>query len=249
MYEDPAVEALLGCLAMCQHHRQRRCLEDRVVLLTLHLADTAARRYGGRGVDLDDLTQVARLALIKAVRGYRHGRGPSFAAYALPTVTGELKRHFRDHGWAIRPPRQLQEVSLRIARQESALRQSLQRDPTDDELAAAVGVTLDTLVEARAAGRGYHTASLDGGLSTSLQVHDARDYIDELLTSQTLSNALAQLTPRQRQILHMRFVEERTQSEIGQAIGVSQMQVSRLLTTILAKLRASLDEADLEVVA
>jgi RNA polymerase sigma-B factor len=245
-HRDPAVDALLECLGLCQQERQRRCLENRVVMLTLDLADSAARRYGGRGVDLEDLTQIARLALVKAVRGYRCGLGHGFAAYAIPTMTGEIKRHFRDHGWAVRPPRRLQEVSARIAQEEPALRQRLQRDPTDAELAGAVGVPGAVLNEARTATLGYHTTSLDGGPADAAprQVPDERDDIEALLTREALQSAMAHLTPRERDILHMRFVEERTQSDIGRLIGVSQMQVSRLLAGILGRLHTSLTQTD-----
>src|SRR6476661_7276851 len=133
---DVAVEALLACLSMCHHPRQRRSLQDRVVVHSLHLADRTARRYRARGVDIEDLTQVARLALVKAVRGYQCGRGCGFTAYAVPTITGEIKRYFRDHGWAVRPPRRLQELTARVAVEETSLRQRLHREPTAQEVAA-----------------------------------------------------------------------------------------------------------------
>jgi RNA polymerase sigma-B factor len=248
---ERAVEALLECLALCRHDRQRRSLENRVVLLSLEIADTAAHRYSGRGVELDDLIQVARLALVKAVRGYRPERGNGFAAYAVPTVTGEIKRHFRDYAWAMRPPRSLQELSGRMGRDEAALRQRLRRDPTEEELAASLGVSTEVLRQARSASLNFHTDSLDYTAEDSapIQVPDVRDDIDKMLTRQVLRAALAQLTALERDILQMRFVEELSQSRIAAEIGVSQMQVSRLLSRILTRLRSSLTETSAQPVA
>jgi RNA polymerase sigma-B factor len=241
-----AADALLATMAMCPTQRQRRSLEGRVVALTLGLADSVARRYRGRGVDVDDLTQVARLALLKAVRGYRSGRGRGFAAYAVPTMSGEIKRYFRDFGWAVRPPRRLQEVRARVAEEDHALRQRLQREPSDPELAASLGLSRSELDEARTAAYGYQTCSLDGGPADGvpLEVPDDHDAVDELLTRDALHSALANLSAREQDILHMRFVEERTQSDIGKRIGVSQMHVSRLLAGILTTLRATLTQDD-----
>jgi RNA polymerase sigma-B factor len=133
-----------------------------------------------------------------------------------------------------------------VAVEERVLRQRLHRDPTAEEVAAAVGVSRSTVEEARIATRGYHTSSLDGGVADAspMQVPDDRDDIGDLITRQALHGAVSALTDRERAILRMRFVEERTQSEIGAALGVSQMQVSRLLAGILRKLRVSLTEAD-----
>jgi RNA polymerase sigma-B factor len=235
------VDDLLERLQTCRDVDQRRSIESDLMLLTLAIADSAARRYVGRGVDVDDLTQVARLALVKAIRRYRCGRGPGFAAYAVPTITGEIKRYFRDCGWAVRPPRRLQEVRARLLEAEPELRQKLQREPDDDELASAIGVTRGELDEARAATCGYRTASLDAEPDgTPIQVSDGRADIDWFLTSRALRQTLARLTAREREILRLRFVEERTQAEIGQVIGVSQMQVSRLLSGLLGRLRHEL---------
>ncbi len=244
---DAATEPLLATLQLCATEVQRRPLERRVVLLTLELADNAARRYRGRGVDLDDLTQVARLGLVKAIRGYRSDHGPGFAAYAVPTVTGEIKRYFRDHGWAVRPPRRLQEISAQVPGAEAALRQRLQREPSDVEVAAAVGVSPEVLEHARRATGAYHTLSLEGTRAdddTPIQVQDADDAIEGFETRTALATALASLTRREREILRLRFVEERTQAEIGQAIGVSQMQVSRLLAAIMLRLRSALSDEE-----
>lgn len=239
-------EELLATLAQTDCPEQRRELEHEVVLLTLDIADHAARRYRGRGMDFEDLRQVARLALVKAVRGYRADRGPCFAAYAVPTVTGELKRHFRDAGWAVRPPRRLQEARLEVARREEELRQDLQREPTRDELAASLGLSLGTLAEAAQAASGFQAASLDGapGDGLPMELPDDRDDYAQIDLRDALHRALAGLGRRELQILRLRFVEERTQAEIGAVIGVSQMQVSRLLSATLARLRTAMLTAD-----
>jgi len=238
------VEALLSQLASCRDAAARQAIEQEVVSLTIDLADCAARRYRGRGVDPEDLTQVARLALVKAVRGYRCGKGHGFSAYAVPTVMGELKRYFRDSGWAVRPPRRLQEVRSSVASVEEQLRHQLMREPSPAEVAAAVGVSESDLDQARRAMSGYRTTSLESGSpdGSPIQLPDPGDQIDAVVTRQALQAAIGTLTERERQILHLRFVEERTQSDIGEAIGVSQMQVSRLLTSILTRLRTTLFE-------
>jgi RNA polymerase sigma-B factor len=214
-------------------------------MLTLDLADSTARRYQGRGIDTEDLTQVARLALVKAVRGYRPGRGHGFVAYAIPTMSGEIKRHFRDCGWSVRPPRRLQEIRGRIGPAEERLRQRLHREPTEVEIADELGVTRAELDAARQATSGYHAISFEGRYpdDPTLDVADSCDDFSTLLEHDALSGALSALTAREQQILRLRFVEERTQSEIGRAVGVSQMQVSRLLSTALARLRSQLAQA------
>ena len=238
------VEVLLAELSSCTDAALRQSIEQEVVTLTIDLADCAARRYRGRGVDPEDLTQVARLALVKAIRGYQPGKGHGFSAYAVPTVLGELKRYFRDSGWAVRPPRRLQEVRSAVASVEEQLRHALLREPCPQEVADAVGVTEEDLDQARRAMSGYRTTSLESGSpdGSPLQVADPADHMDAVVTRQALHAALETLTERERQILHLRFVEERTQSDIGEAIGVSQMQVSRLLTSILRRLRTILFE-------
>ncbi|NNM45107.1 sigma-70 family RNA polymerase sigma factor [Knoellia koreensis] len=240
------VEQLLDELGRCKRSAARRALEQELVTLTLDMADSAARRYRGRGIDQDDLTQVARLALVKAIRGYNSDKGNAFAAYAVPTVLGELKRHFRDHGWAVRPPRRLQEARAAIATTHERLRHELMREPTEAEIAAAVGATPSLLDSARTATRVYRTTSLESGGADGLplQVPDERDEMEAVVTRHALHSALLQLTDREQRILHLRFVEERTQAEIGAEIGVSQMQVSRLLTGILERLRHTLVDTE-----
>jgi RNA polymerase sigma-B factor len=183
------------------------------------------------------------------VHRYRPGAGAGFAAYASPTVSGEVKRWFRDQGWAVRPPRRIQELRAGLVVEEERLRHALRRDPLDGEVARVLGVTAADVAEARACSAGYHATSLDAltAAGTSLAdrllvdpghagVHEVRD---------VLRRSIACLSERQRLVLHLRFVEELTQSEIGEHIGVSQMQVSRILRGILDRLRADLLGDDL----
>jgi RNA polymerase sigma-B factor len=245
---DPVIRAerLLDDLQTCADPHEREAIEEQVVLLTLGLADSSACRYRGRGIDHEDLVQVARVALVKAVRGYRPGRGHGFAAYAMPTILGELKRHFRDCGWAIRPPRRLQEIRGQVRSQTEVLVQELHREPTVPELAKALGVNAADVDAAQDATWGYHTTSLDSGPGEAAPLHvaDPCDDYAKLLEHDALRRAVAQLSPRERHILKLRFVDELTQLEIGERIGVSQMQVSRLLSSVLNRLRSVLEEAE-----
>lgn len=226
----------------------RAHFQERMVLLALPLADMMAKRYAGRGIETDDLVQVARTALVLAAQRYRPGTGSGFAAFAVPTISGELKRWFRDHGWSVRPPRRVQELRPVVAREEERLRCLLAREPSDEEVAAAMGVDRHDLAEVRLCSAGYHATSLDtpaasgGALADVFLITECPT--DAWDTSDALGRAIATLTARQRRILHLSFVEEQTQAEIGAQIGVSQMQVSRILRSILEHLRLTLDRAD-----
>jgi len=238
-------ERLLESLDGCSAQETERCRHE-AVLLSLDLADMVARRYSGRGIEDDDLVQVARMALVKAVRGYRPGRGHSFAAYAVPTVSGEVKRYFRDKGWAVRPPRRLQERRVQLLAAEEELRHELSREPSRTELAQRLGLDLAELDETTACFTAYHAHSLDvpardgGALDVGV---DGEDEADRLVLRDALVHAVTQLTERERVIVRLRFVDECTQSEIGAVLGVSQMQVSRLLAGILRRLRCSIEPA------
>ena len=243
---DGAVEELAVELARATHPHERAELRERIVLLALPLADAIARRYTRRGIDTDDLIQVARTALVAAVHRYRPGAGAGFAAFAAPTVSGELKRWFRDHGWSVRPPRRVQELRSRLVVEEEALRHVVARHPHEDELAAALGVSVRDVAEARQCSAGYHAVSLDGATSSGAELAD-RVLVVECPTGtvdqlDALGWALGRLSERQRALLRMRFVEELTQAQIGRRIGVSQMQVSRLLRATLDRLREDLDD-------
>ena len=217
---------------------------DAVVLLNLGLADGIASRYLGRGLERDDLVQVARLGLVKAVRRYRPALGQSFAGFAAPTISGEIKRHFRDTGWMVRPPRRLQELGARLRDAEKDLEQQLHRKPTPLEIAQALGVEEGQVRAAREASSSFHAVSLDVPVTTEhrpdLAVDDADDPFTAFDDAQWLGAALADLSDRERVVLRLRFVELLTQSEIAQQIGVSQMQVSRILRATLSRLRTRL---------
>jgi RNA polymerase sigma-B factor len=226
---------------------EAEALRDEAVLLMLDLPEQVARRYAGRGIEHDDLVQVGRLGLVKAAAGYRPGMGSCFAAYAMPTVSGEVKRHFRDCGWSVRPPRRLQEVRALLGAEEEQLTQRLHRIPTRDEVAAELGLEPDEVTLAKLCGSAYSAVSLDapddrGAARVDAFADESHD-IDRMLSLSSLRAALAVLTDRERLIIRLRFVEERTQSEIARVLGVSQMQVSRLLTAILATLREGLTDA------
>jgi RNA polymerase sigma-B factor len=245
-HHERAEDLLLQALA-CNDDREAEYLRDEAVLLTLDLPEQVARRYRGRGIDHDDLVQVGRLGLVKAALGYRAGVGSSFVSYAMPTISGEVKRHFRDCGWAVRPPRRLQEVRALLGADEEQLTQSLRRSPTTDEIADALGLDPREVSLAKQCGSAYSTLSLDlpdeRGGSRADAVADESAEIEQMLRLSSLRSVLALLTDRERLIVRLRFVEEQTQSEIGTALGVSQMQVSRLLTSILARLRLGLGES------
>ena len=238
-------EALLVRALRSSNSAEVESLRDQAVLLTLDLPDQVARRYGGRGIDHDDLVQVGRLALVKAARGYRTGVGSGFVAYAVPTISGEVKRHFRDCGWAVRPPRRLQEVRALLGAEEDQLTQSLRRSPTTDEMADALGLDRREASQARLCGSAYWALSLDHpGEGTGVEVAaDESADIERMLALRSIRTVLEVLTAREQLIIRLRFVEERTQSEIGRVLGVSQMQVSRLLTSILGQLREGLGDA------
>ena len=227
--------------------RPRTTGPDALVLDHLDLARTLAGRYRNRGESFDDLLQVAFLGLVKAARGYRPEEGNSFAAYATPTITGEIRRHFRDHGWNVRPPRRLQELRARIRLLERELEQELLEQSCGEELLARrLGTTVAEVREARCAAAAYSAVSLDAPvgeddatLADTLAVEgvDPAAVIDDIAS---LAPAIARFDERDRRMLALRFGGERTQSQIAAELGISQMQVSRRLGSLLARLREAL---------
>jgi len=220
-------------------------LRDDLVAAHLGLAEYLARRFANRGEPLDDLVQVASLGLLKAVDRFDPERGVEFSTYATHTIVGELKRHFRDKGWAIRAPRRMQELYLQLGKVVATLGQELGRSPTIAELAADVQVSEEEVLEALEAGQAYRFTSLDapvGGdaegdtLGSRLGADDAQ--LDRVERLATLSPLLARLPARQQLILQLRFFDGLTQSEIATRLGISQMHVSRLLARSVAQLRA-----------
>ena len=241
---DGDVEQLALDLSAERDPGRRTELVEQIVLLALPLADAVALRYRGRGIETDDLLQVARTALVKAVQRYRPGAGAGFVAFASPTISGEIKRWFRDQGWAVRPPRRVQELRADLVAEEERMRHALSRDPRDAELAHVLGVTTADIAEARSCSAGYHAASLDASTvaGTSLADHllVTACHSGVIEVRDALRRSVASLTDRQRLVLRLRFVDELTQSEIGERVGVSQMQVSRILGGVLDHLRRDL---------
>lgn len=245
---DRRTAELLELAWDCTDELTRQKYFDEVVLINGPVAEAIASRYRDRGVELDDLIQVAYLGLVKAVHGYRIGEGPGFLAYAVPTVTGELKRYFRDFGWMIRPPRRVQELRGAAAATAGSLYQQQGRPPTTQEVADALGVGEAELSEVALADGCYRTLSLDapalGDRTPPLAdvLVEAGDIYEDVVTVESLRPALRDLGERDRRILSLRYVQGWTQERIGREIGVSQMQVSRLLSRILETLRARLTE-------
>ncbi|MEV1143106.1 RNA polymerase sigma factor SigF [Micromonospora sp. NPDC049799] len=227
---------------------RRPALRERAIEAWLPLARHLARRYSGRGVQDEDLTQTAAIGLIKAIDHFDPTRGVDFTGYAIPTVIGEIKRYFRDRTWSVRVPRRLQELRLTITEANSTLTHTLGRSPTVADIAAYLDVSEETVLEGLEGARAYRATSLstpvgaDGTqeLGDTLGATDNDFDLVELRVA--LGPALATLPERERRILSLRFHGNLTQAEIADRIGVSQMHVSRLITRALAKLRGQLSE-------
>jgi RNA polymerase sigma-B factor len=227
--------------------RSRPALRDRAIVAWLPMAKRLASRYAGRGEPLDDLVQVATIGLVKAVDRFDPQRGVSFGSYAIPTIVGEIKRHFRDRTWWVRVPRRLQELRLAIGEANSTLSHRLRRAPTVADIATHLGVGEDEVVEGLEAAHAYSATSLSRPAGPDGQMElgdtlgeDDRDLeVAELRVA--LGPAIATLDPRERRILMLRFYGNCTQTQIAEQIGVSQMHVSRLLSRALMKLRGQLD--------
>jgi RNA polymerase sigma-B factor len=222
-------------------------------LVSIHqpLVEHLARRFRNRGEPYDDLVQVATIGLIKAIDRYDPARGVEFSTYATPTIVGEIKRWFRDKGWAVRVPRRLQELRLEIGAATGALAQELGRSPTVAELAERIGASEDEILDGIESAAAYSTLSLDapeGSDSDGPSVLDMLGAEDEALEGvenrEALKPLLAGLPERERRILLLRFFAGMTQSQIAVEVGISQMHVSRLLARTLVRLREGLlDEA------
>ncbi|THA59155.1 SigB/SigF/SigG family RNA polymerase sigma factor [Streptomyces sp. A1136] len=222
-------------------------VRNTLVELNISLVRYAARRFRGRSEPMEDIVQVGTIGLIKAINRFDPDRGVEFTSFAMPTITGEIKRFFRDTSWAVKVPRRLQELRIDTAKAHDALEQDLGREPTDVELAEQLNVTPEELSEGRKAARAYSARSLDApaqeesdrdpyAAPTALgEEEPAYDLIECL---ESLKPMLAGLSPRERKLLELRFGQELTQSEIGGQLGLSQMHVSRLLNRTLTRLRA-----------
>jgi RNA polymerase sigma-B factor len=214
------------------------------------LADRLARRYRGTSEPLDDLVQVARLGLVKAVDRWDPGRGTTFSTFAVPTILGELRRYFRDRTWTIKPPRDLQDLYLQVHRVRQDLAPALGREPTARDVADRVARTPEEVVEALAVGDAHSPASLDapvGDDEAHSRIDTLADRRREIACSEqrtALQQLGMSLSDRDREVVRLRFEEDLLQREIGDRIGVSQMQVSRILRHAIARLRAAAEQAD-----
>ena len=214
----------------------------------LPLARSIARRYEHSGEPLEDLVQVASMALVKAVDRYDASRGHAFSSYAVPTIAGELKRHFRDRSWTVRPPRDLQELTIKVERASGELWQQLDRAPTVAELAQAVGRDEEQVLDALHARMARGRLSLDGHTGDEDQpaLQDRLGSVDagfaQAESRATLDALLATIAPRDCEVIRLRFEEDMTQAEIGEVLGVSQMQVSRIVRQTLQQLRYVADQ-------
>ncbi len=231
---------------------ERDRLIDEVVVDNLGLADAVSRRYSSRGIDADELRQVARLGLVAAARRFDPDRGSDFVAFAVPTILGEIKRYFRDHTWSVRPPRRVQELRSAMTAASAELCQTLRSIPTAADLAAHLGASVDEILEAEWSSQYYAAMSIDQpaddaygegtALSDRLGAMDAG--YDRAEAIAALASACRALPARDAHIIHLRFFCGWTQHEIGEEIGVTQMQVSRLIYRILRQLRNSIGEVD-----
>jgi RNA polymerase sigma-B factor len=213
------------------------------------LARAIAMRYRRASEPIDDLLQVASMGLLKAIDRYELSRGVAFSSYAVPTIAGELKRYFRDYSWAVRPPRQLHDLVHRVDRVASELTAQLDRAPTTAELSRATGVDEERLLEAIQASSARSALSLqmpvgqDGSSTIEEQIGSDDGGITGAETQAVLDDLLTTLAPREREILRLRFEEDMTQAEIGAIVGVSQMQISRIIRQALARLRDAADRS------
>ncbi|OBF27924.1 RNA polymerase sigma factor SigF [Mycobacterium sp. ACS4331] len=222
---------------------------DSIVERCLPLADHIARRFDGRGEPRDDLVQVARVGLVNAVIRFDVDAGSDFVSFAVPTIMGEVRRHFRDNSWSVKVPRRLKELHLRLGSATAELSQRLGRAPTASELAAELEMDRDEVVEGLVAGSSYNTLSIDSGggggdedapaIADSLGDVDLA--LDQIENREALRPLLESLPERERTVVVLRFFESMTQTQIAERVGVSQMHVSRLLARALARLREQLE--------
>jgi RNA polymerase sigma-B factor len=226
-----------------QRHR------DKIVERCLPLADHIARRFEGRGEPRDDLVQVARVGLVNAVVRFDVGAGSDFVSFAVPTIMGEVRRHFRDNSWSVKVPRRLKELHLRLGAATAELSQRLGRAPTATELAAELGMDRAEVVEGLVAGSSYNTLSIDSGSGSDDDdaraiadtLGDADAGLDRIEDREALRPLLEALPERERTVLVLRFFDSMTQTQIAARVGISQMHVSRLLAKSLTRLRDQLE--------
>jgi RNA polymerase sigma-B factor len=242
------MERQVDTLLRSYHRDGDREARDQALVELMPLVRALASRYAGRGEPLEDLVQVGALGLIKAVDRFDIDRGVEFSSYAVPTIVGEIRRHFRDRAWAMHVPRRLKELSVRLSRVLDELTTELGRSPTIAELAAATGVEDEDVIDALDSANAYSTRSLhapfDDGDETSLADKLGEDDAGfaEVEDGSLVAAGLDALDERERRIVELRFFEEKTQSQIAAEVGISQMHVSRLLRSALATMRGRIEE-------
>ncbi len=221
---------------------------DELIMSHLNLVRFLASKFKNRGEPLDDLIQVGTIGLIKAIDRFDPSRGLEFTTYATPTILGEVKRHFRDKGWSIRVPRRLQELSAKVNQATDELTKELQRSPSTEEVAAKLGVSVDEVLEAMESSGAYSSVPLEAGSSDEEDAPAIIDHyasVDENLAASddrmVIEDTIRDFSPREREVIRMRFVEGLTQVEIARRLGVSQVQVSRLLRRTLKKVQDKID--------
>ncbi|MFE7935028.1 RNA polymerase sigma factor SigF [Streptomyces sp. NPDC057456] len=230
-------------------------VRNTLIEMNLSLVRYAAGRFRGRGDSMEDIVQVGTIGLIKAIDRFELTREVEFTSFAIPYIVGEIKRFFRDTSWAVHVPRRLQEARVELAKATEELQTRLGRMPTTRELSQLMSLSEEEVIEARKASNGYTSASLDAAL-TSDGGADGESVLADFLGAEepalelvedfhSLAPLIAELDDRERRIIHMRFVEERTQAEIGKELGISQMHVSRLISRMVQRLRTGLLGAEI----
>jgi RNA polymerase sigma-B factor len=248
--EQLAAERLL-----LERYAQERSptVREELVDRFMPLARRLAARYAGGAEPFDDLVQVASVGLVKAIDRFDPARGTAFSTFAVPTILGELKRHFRDRGWSVHVPRDVQERILKVEKATAELPSKLGHSPTVQEIAERIEATNEEVLEAMHAAQGHHAVSLDATstIGDGDEPGPLRDRIGEEDVSfdtveygEAIGPVLAEISERDRKVLHLRFVEDMTQSEIAEQVGVSQMHVSRILRATIEKLRQRIPEED-----
>ena len=228
---------------------------DQLIVSHLNLVRFLASKFKNRGESLEDLVQVGTIGLIKAIDRFDPDRGLEFTTYATPTIMGEIKRHFRDKGWSVRVPRRLQELSAKVNQASDELTNQLQRSPSVAELADRLGTTVDEVLEAMESSSAYSSVPLEGGGSSDDD--ESPSVIDHYVTEDAdlaasddrivLEDAIADFSPREQDVIRMRFVDGLTQVEIAERMGISQVQVSRLLRRTLRRLQDKIDPEGLGI--
>lgn len=250
MLDKQEVREVFRAYQAASSESERLAQREKLVEQYIGLVEFLARRFRNRGEPLEDLIQVGTIGLLKAIDRFDLERKVEFSTYATPTVVGELKRHFRDKGWAVRVPRRLQELHLELTKTVNTLGQELGRSPTVAEIAKAAGTTEESVLEGLEIAQAYNFTSLDapidsedGGSTTFAdQLGSDDEHLENLEYRASLAPEMEKLPERERRILYLRFFKGMTQSEIAERLGISQMHVSRLLNRTLIRLRDALAE-------